>query len=91
MLKPEIVKTERARWMSGYSRSFNYLTTWRVGEIPSDPECNETSRLQPAARRARLSQRARGSVIQYCPQTNFPLASAPPRTWRFCAARQRFV
>ena len=58
MLKPEIVKTERARWMSGYSRSFNYLTTWRVGEIPSDPECNETSRLQPAAPDMALLRRA---------------------------------
>ena len=91
MLKPESVKTERARWMPGCFRSFNYLAKRRVGEIPPDPECNETSRLLPTARRARLSQRARGSVIQYCPQTNFPLASAPPRTWRFCAARQRFV
>ena len=61
MVKAEIVKTERARWKPGHFRSFNYLTKWRVGELPPDPECNETSPLLPAARRARISQRARAA------------------------------
>ena len=60
-----------------------YLTEWRVGELPSDPECNETSLLLPAPRRARLSQRARGSVIQYCPQLNSRWPARKPRTGAF--------